>query len=141
MIQRNLPSPDPSNPATLRAARIESRATPLSAIKSEHNARHRTKSQDRAQLAAALQTGEPSSSGRIFEVPTAQRDGDGDFVYTKKPLWYETGKVQFMSGRSKVVPPATAAGNKAKDVVDDVVRGADGIFEDVKERVSGFFRK
>ena len=59
MIQRNLPSPDPSNPATLRAARIESRATPLSAIKSEHNARHRTKSQDRAQLAAALQAGEP----------------------------------------------------------------------------------
>lgn len=128
MIQRNFPSADPANPATLRAARIEARTTPLLPIKSEHDAHHRTVSQDRAQMVARMEGGESVSTARTFEVPTAQRAGDGENVYTKKPLWYETGKVGFIKKRSDDV--------EGDGVLSDVVRGAEGIAEEVKESLS-----
>lgn len=137
MFQRNFPSSDPANPTTLRAARIEARATPLQAIKSQHDAHHRTKSQDRAQIAALVNGGDVAPSARIFEVPTAQRDGDGDNVYTKKPLWYESGKLGLLKKRSS----AGDGGAKEDGVVDDVVRGVEGMAEDVVEVVKNTFSK
>lgn len=137
MFQRNFPSSDPANPATLRAARIEARVTPLQGIKSQHDAHHRNKSQDRAQMATLVNGGDAAPSARIFEVPTAQRDGDGENVYTKKPLWYESGKVSHLKKRSSTGD----GGAKENGVMDDVVRGVEGMAEDVVEAVKKTFSK
>lgn len=87
MLNRNIDSSLP-NTTTLRASRIETRAEPIPPVKTEHDAHHRTFSDERA-LAAEHST---SANGkRVYEVPTAQRDGRNGFVTTKAPDWHKRG--------------------------------------------------
>ncbi|KLO14396.1 hypothetical protein SCHPADRAFT_939584 [Schizopora paradoxa] len=87
MLNRNSEASLP-NAKILRASRIEAREEPVPSVKTEHDAHHRTFSEERAMTSEHSST---TSGKRVYEVPTAQRDGNNGHVYTKAPNWLDKG--------------------------------------------------
>lgn len=80
-MQRGEDSTRPGS-TSFRASGVEARSKPVPPIKTEHDAHHRSYSEE----ARLIKDGSPARSG--YEVPTAQRDGKDGSVYTKAPAWH-----------------------------------------------------
>ena len=123
MVQRSSPISEFANTPTLPASRVQLRATPIIPA-SEHNARHRTISSDRAN---GINSGHESA----YQQPTAQRDGTNGYVYTKRVDMNGAGV-----GERKKAPGIRArVGAAVEELKEDVVTTT----EDVKEKVVDMF--
>ncbi|KAL5499172.1 hypothetical protein ACEPAH_1690 [Sanghuangporus vaninii] len=144
MIQRNQPVQSSDSPAVLRASRVESRSTPLSAPTSAHNARHRTVGEDSASTAAVLASSTfdmpPSTvddNGRplAYNQPTAQKghsDGRAG-VYTKNPGWRE--QAHYATGGKT---PSMGLGD---GTVDGELEKMQEVAKSVEDKVKSVFGK
>ena len=109
MMQRN-DANTPEDSTVLHASRVGARIIPLPDVKREHNAGHRTTSNDTIVI--------DETGRRVYSQPTAQppsSKGDGT-VYTKSPDWRDRKAVTLQEyARQK-----EDTGGKVKSTIDEM---------------------